>query len=173
MKKKSILNKVAVAIVTFGLMTGGHIMGKMATNEVQAEEKQKEVQVTYTDGSGETFQAVDGEYKKEEVQEQEQEQVVIIPTEEELEKIHHIECVCDECIPGDELYDTYVESAEIQEDADWILNLVDGSTVRINQELKEYELYTKELGDWPTSFDTEKQLIMGIQTYIELSGDFN
>lgn len=184
MKKKSILNKVAAAIVTFGLMTGGHIMGKMATNEVQAEETQKEViahqvasdgevQVTYTDGSSETFQAVDGEYKKAEPQkEEEQEQVIIVPTEEELEKMHHIECMCDECIPGDELYDVYVESAEIQEDGDWILVLVDGSTVRINQELKEYELYTKELGDWATSFDTEKQLIMGIQTYIELSGDF-
>lgn len=95
-----------------------------------------------------------------------------IQPQKELEKTHHIDCMCEECIPSNELYDKYVEYAEKQEDGDWIFHLVDGSTVRINKELKEYELYTKELGDWETSFDTEKYLIMGIQTYIDCSSDF-
>lgn len=95
-----------------------------------------------------------------------------IQPQKELEKTHNIDCMCEECIPSNELYDKYVEYAEKQKDGDWIFYLVDGSTVRINKELKEYELYTKELGDWETSFDTEKYLIMGIQTYIDCSGDF-
>ena len=170
-------------IKTIGLITLGMILS-VNLQMSQAEETKKEivahqvatdgeVQVTYEDGKSETFQVVDGAYEKVEPQKEEvKEPQVIVPTEEELEKIHHIDCMCEECIPSNELYDKYVEYAEIQDDGDWIVYLVDGSTVRINQKLKEYELYTKELGDWETRFDSEKYLIMGIQTYIDCSGDF-